>query len=457
MRNTLRLVALVAVLGCAHGAGDGSEATDATDATDERDAEPMTSREAASIAPTPAPAVPSGLRDAHAAVRVPGLELRTFDHAELWSALPPILEGSTRLRVEEVGRSVENRPIRSVSFGEGPVRVLMWSQMHGDESTATMALADIYAFVEREADHPVARAILENLTVTTIPMLNPDGAQRFQRRNAYGIDINRDARALATPEGRTLKRVYDEMRPQFAFNLHDQDVGTRVGRTDAGVAIALLSPAFDESREVNDVRLGAMRVAAAFRQAVEPLVGGHIARYDDSFNPRAFGDLTTTWGASAVLVESGGWRDDPEKQYLRMVNFVGLLAALNAIADGSYTRFDERLYSELPSNGRTLPDLLVRGGYLVVPGLEPVRADLMIEYRDPVRRRDGFIIEVGDLGGRDAIDTLDVDGLYVVAAAEALELSHGPQVGPGSPARFHVARTTDGPALWSFEGGPPPE
>ena len=401
--------------------------------------------------------LPAGLAALHASVRVPGLELRTFDHAELWDALGPVLDEASHLRVEQVGRSVEGRALRSVSFGSGPTRVLMWSQMHGDESTATMSLADLYAFIERQPSHPLARTILENLTVTTIPMLNPDGAERFQRRNAYGIDVNRDARRLATPEGRTLKAVFDRIEPDFAFNLHDQDVGTRLGDSDAHVAISLLSPAYDESRAVNDVRRRAMRVASVFRQAVEPLVGGHIARYDDTFNPRAFGDLTTTWGASAVLVESGVWPDDPEKQHLRRANFVGLLAALHAIADRSYADADERLYEELPMNGRSIPDLLVTGGTLVLPGLDPVAADLLVEFRNGARRTDGYVSEIGDLGGREAIDTLDLSGLYVIPAAAMLERSEGPQLQPGAPAHFQVARTPDGPVLWRFDGALPTE
>ena len=35
--------------------------------------------------------------------------------------------------------------------------------------------------------------------------------------------------------------------------------------------------------------------------------------------------------------------------------------------------------------------------------------------------------------------------------------SHGPQIQPGAPALFHVARSADGEPLWRFEGGPPPE
>ncbi len=435
MTRTLRLAALALVAACGHAsAGPNAPHGDPSSVV-----------------------LPPHLEELHATVRVPGLDLRTFDQAELWRALTPVLDGAHQLRVEEVGRSAEGRTLRSVTFGSGPTRVLMWSQMHGDESTATMALADLYAFIERHPTHPVAGSILQALTVTTIPMLNPDGAERFQRRNAYGVDVNRDARALATPEGRTLKRVFDAVDPDFAFNLHDQDVGTRLGDSDAHVAIALLAPAFDETRAVNDVRRRAMRVASVFRQAIEPIVGGHIARYDDTFNPRAFGDLTTTWGASAVLVESGYWPGDPEKQHLRMANFVGLVAALHAIASGSYADADERLYTSLPENGRSLPDLLVTGGTLVLPGLEPVRADLMIEFRNGARRTDGYLSDIGDLGGRQALDTLDLDGLFVIPDAAMLERSRGPQIQPGAPAHFHVSSKPDGPALWRFLGEAPTE
>jgi murein tripeptide amidase MpaA len=83
--------------------------------------------------------------------------------------------------------------------------VLLWSQMHGDESTATSALFDLFEYIRAHRQDAAVRGILSSLTLHVIPMLNPDGAERFQRRNVQSIDINRDALRLQTPEGRMLK------------------------------------------------------------------------------------------------------------------------------------------------------------------------------------------------------------------------------------------------------------
>jgi hypothetical protein len=413
----------------------------------------------APAAPAPSPAVTPTARliALHDEVRVPGLEGRRFDQEAYWSVVGPVVQGSDLFRVEEVGRSGEGRPLRTISFGRGPSSILLWSQMHGDESTATMALADLYNLVATNPSHPLVRSILEGATVHTLPLLNPDGAQRFQRRNAQGIDINRDARSLSTPEGRTLKAVRDRLSPEFGFNLHDQGIGTRVGRTDRGVAIALLSPPFDDSREVNDVRHRAMEVMGVMIQAMDPMVGGYFTKYDDTFNPRAFGDLITQWGTSTILIESGGWEDDPQKQYLRKVNFVAILAALESIATGSYRGVGREAYLALPPNGRRIGDLLVTGGTVVIPGLPAYRADLLVSYEKPLVEEGGTIADIGDLAEVEARDTLDLANLYIHPTEEALERSRGGvQIAPGAPAFFRVTRDREGAdVLWSFLGGPP--
>jgi hypothetical protein len=389
---------------------------------------------------TPAPTTPAELETLHAEARVAGLEDRRFDYETFWGSVEPYLGRSVSARV--AGESAEGRAIRHLTFGDGPTTVLLWSQMHGNESTASMALADIIRFLDESPDHPLARRIAQGSTVHMIPMLNPDGADRFQRRNAQGIDVNRDARRLQTPEGRLLKAVRDTVDPDFGFNLHDQGAAIRVGNTNRGVAIALLAPAFNESRDVDGKRRRAMQVASLLIEAMDPMVGGHIAKYDDTFNARAFGDLMGAWGASTVLIESGAWDDDPQKQYLRKANFVGILSALDAISTGRYEQYDPAIYEALEYNGRRVTDLLIAGGTIAVPGLPPLTADLLVDFNRPLLQDSAVIVDIGDMGESEAQDTLDVSGLYLIPTEEALDENGG--LNTGAAAHFVVAEDPEG-------------
>lgn len=352
----------------------------------------------------------NGLRIAER-YHVPAIGGRRFTHAEFWSAVAPFL--TPDLRQEAVGRSMLGREIRTVTFGTGPARVLLWSQMHGDESTASMALADIFRFLSEGTDDPLRARLHDRLTIVFIPMLNPDGAELFQRENAAGIDVNRDARRLATPEAQALRAVRDRVQPDFGFNLHDQGARTRVGAAGMQSAIALLAPAYDSARGYNAVRSRARLVAATVAGLLNHVIAGRVAKYDDTFNPRAFGDLMQQSGVSTVLIESGALPDDPGKQRLRALNVAAILGALDAIGTGSYRAAEPAAYDRLPFNTSGAADILVLGGRLVLPGQPPLTADVAVNYEDPVAHTGAKIRDVGDLGGAIAMDTVDASGLYI--------------------------------------------
>lgn len=408
---------------------------------------------AATLVPDP-PAWLAGLETLYdQSLRVEGLEERTFSPEQWWQVATPLLAEGRGFAVEEIGSSAEGRPLRHAQWGEGQTTVLLWSQMHGDESTASMALVDLFHFLGAHPDHPLVAKLREHTSLHFFPLVNPDGAARFQRRNAQGVDINRDARALTTPEGQALKALRDRLEPQFGFNLHDQRPGYRAGDSDRGVAIALLAPPFDKTRGVNDVRGRAMHVAAAMRIALEPHVAGHMARWDDTFNPRAFGDLMTAWGTSTVLVESGGIEGDPEKQALRRLNFIALAAALDAIAEGSYAEAPHALYTDLPENGRVYPDLLVQGATIAAPGLPPLRADVLVNFEHPLAGRGGRVTDIGDLAETRARQTVDASGLYIVPLAEGGDAKARAAIAVGSAARFHLSRDAAANDLvWTLDG-----
>jgi hypothetical protein len=285
--------------------------------------------------------------------RVASIDTRRFTHAQLWRALQPHLR-APGLRVADIAHSSEGRAIRAISFGHGDTRVLLWSQMHGDESTATMALADLTAWFAAPAvaDEALRRRLASELTIVMVPMLNPDGAERFQRRTPTNVDVNRDALDLVTPEARALESLRDSLRPHFGFNLHDQGANTLAGRDGPQAAISLLAPATDASRSWNDVRRRARLLAADIAAAITREIPGRVARYDDTFEPRAFGDVMQQRGTSTVLLETGALPGDPEKQRLRAINVVAILTGLDAIATRRLGDANPRLYEALPPNTR---------------------------------------------------------------------------------------------------------
>ena len=103
--------------------------------------------------------------------------------------ISPLLEDySEKFNVEQIGVSVLNNPIHKLTIGSGKNRILIWSQMHGNESTTTKALFDFLNYIDTNID--VLNYINENFTLCIIPILNPDGALAYTRINANEIDLN---------------------------------------------------------------------------------------------------------------------------------------------------------------------------------------------------------------------------------------------------------------------------
>ncbi|MET0556875.1 MAG: M14 family zinc carboxypeptidase, partial [Vicinamibacteria bacterium] len=277
--------------------------------------------------------VPAALWEAWPVHRFVPTAAPCLRHAELVERLGALQARYPQdVALEEIGRSVEGRSVRQLTVGRGPRTILLWSQMHGDEPSATPALLDAVAFLLAHRSDPDAAAILERLKLIVVPMLNPDGAERYQRRNAQAIDINRDALNLATPEGRLLKAVRDRHQPELGFNLHDQNRRTSVGDTRVLASVALLAVSGDAAGTVTAGRLRAKRACTAIAAAVEPFFPGAVSRYDEDWSPRAFGDNITAWGTPVVLIESGGLAPGRPVTDLTRMNFVALLTTLAGLA-----------------------------------------------------------------------------------------------------------------------------
>ncbi|WP_460673549.1 M14 family metallopeptidase [Larkinella ripae] len=327
------------------------------------------------------------------------------------------LKTDARFEVTTVGESVEKRPIQMIKVGKGPRKVLLWSQMHGDEPSATMALFDIFNLLRTDGPfEDFKRQLLAETTLYFVPMLNPDGAERYQRRNALDIDLNRDALRLQSPESVILKGLQQRLKPDFGFNLHDQNTRYSAGQTGKQATISFLATAYDVARTINPVRERSMQLIVGMNRVLQQFIPGGVGRFSDEFEPRAFGDNIQKWGTTLILIESGGFPNDPEKQFIRKLNYVTILAGLQAIATDAYKTESRSEYSNIPENERYLFDVLIRNAQLMRGG-KPVTVDLGINrYEVNVGNATTFgyrssIDDFGDLSTFFGIEEIDATGL----------------------------------------------
>ena len=162
--------------------------------------------------------------------------------------IEPILETlSNVFEVSTIGNSVNKKPIYAVKIGTGSKKIFMWSQMHGNESTTTKALFDLFNFLKQDSEE--ANKIKKEFTLLCIPILNPDGAEVYTRVNATEIDLNRDSVNLSQPESQLLREMFDDFNPNYCFNLHDQRTIFAAGNTKNPATVSFLAPAYNEARE----------------------------------------------------------------------------------------------------------------------------------------------------------------------------------------------------------------
>jgi len=368
----------------------------------------------------------------------PSLDKRRVKYHEIQPFITEYRK-NPKFTVKTVGTSIAGRDLNLISIGKGETSVFLWSQMHGNEPTATLAIFDILKFLDSEDFKAEKKKILDNLTLHFLPMLNPDGAEVYQRRNLLGIDINRDALRLQSPESRTLKRVRDSLEAHFGFNLHDQSIYYNAERTDKPATISYLAPPYNYEKEINETRGNAMKVIAFMNGVIQKYAPGQVGRYSDDFEPRAFGDNIQKWGTSAILIESGGYPNDVEKQEIRKLNYVSLLSAIYTIATGSYRNIALSEYEKIPQNDRKLFDLKIEKASYQLLGNDYV-LDIGINQLevDKVGNNDFWyssrVLDLGDLSTYYGYETLDASGYKLkpgkvypeildnIAQLEALEM-----------------------------------
>lgn len=258
-------------------------------------------------------------------------------------------------KISVAGKSVRQKDIHRIDFGTGKFKVLLWSQMHGNESTTTKA---VFNFLNHLNANP-NKEWLQFFSFTFLLVLNPDGAEAFTRVNANNVDLNRDSVALSQPESRLLRSVFNEVKPDLALNMHDQRSIFSAGSTSNPAALSFLAPAFNENRDLNEVRIFAMQLIAVMQKNLKNTAPYTIGRFNDAFNINCVGDMFTNLNASTILFEAGFASNDYQRKTAQKLVELSLNTLFKSIVSKEYLNSTVEDYFEIPENEKNFVDLTI--------------------------------------------------------------------------------------------------
>lgn len=277
-------------------------------------------------------------------------------------------------QINQLGFSEQERPIYTLKIGSGKKKILLWSQMHGNESTGTKALFDLFNCFSNSSKSEF-ETILKECTLLFIPMLNPDGAQVYTRINANEIDLNRDAVNRVAKESKLLRKTLEKFDPQFCFNLHDQRTIFGVEGTKNTATISFLAPSEEESRALTNGRKETMNVIVAMNTMLQQMIPNSVGRYTDEFYPTATGDNFQKLGYNTILIESGHHPDDYQREISREYTFYSILQGIHHIAiSDDFTSYLP--YFDIPNNEKIFFDIIHR--------YNDIKEDEAYQYKDKI-------------------------------------------------------------------------
>ncbi|ULC58291.1 M14 family metallopeptidase [Flaviramulus sp. BrNp1-15] len=273
--------------------------------------------------------------------------------------IEPLLDNlGEQVNVETIGFSVLNKPIYGLKIGHGNKRILMWSQMHGNESTTTKALFDLFNTLLDEDS--ILKHILDACTLYVIPILNPDGAEAYTRLNANEVDLNRDAQNLTQPESKVLRQVFKSFKPHYCYNLHGQRTIFSVRKSNKPATVSFLAPAQDKACSISSNRKVAMEVISAMNDALQALIPNQVGVYDDAFNLNCVGDTFQSENIPTILFEAGHFHNDYAREKTREFIYISYIISLNYISNSNAIGDNYEGYFKIPENSKCFYDVIIR-------------------------------------------------------------------------------------------------
>lgn len=145
---------------------------------------------------------------------------KAVNYTEMTSILHQLAEKDF-ISIESMGKTIENRELWLLNIKpknqiENPLKVFLFAQQHGNEPAGKDALIWLAKYL---AENNSLKN--KNIDLWLMPMVNPNGAEINQRKNAAGADLNRDHLLLSQSETQLLYKAFHKIKPNITIDCHE--------------------------------------------------------------------------------------------------------------------------------------------------------------------------------------------------------------------------------------------
>lgn len=151
-------------------------------------------------------------------------------YQEMINYLQELVQTSNQVKMDYIGSSISGKKIPILYFSEndfGNQRdtkplLMVICQQHGNEPSGKEAALIVARQLINDKSY-----LLSKMDLALVPMVNIDGAEMGQRRNANNMDLNRNYVILSEPESQAVHELFMKWKPEITLDIHEFNAVTK--------------------------------------------------------------------------------------------------------------------------------------------------------------------------------------------------------------------------------------